>query len=89
MLRIYGFNDGNFDDGTAYGTNFLGVDNVREEWNDLGEYGFPFKVREGFLMIDEHQTAGQDGKLAVITGATLTCPKAVHPADVKFFRMKK
>ena len=88
LLRIYGFEAGNFQAGVDYGTNFLGADHVREEWNDLTEYGFPFKVREEFLIADEHQTMEQEGKLAVVTGATLTCPKAVHPADIKFFRMK-
>jgi len=89
LLRTYGYEADNFQDGVDYGTNFLGVDHVKEEWNDLGEYGFPFKVREEFLMVDEHQTMEQEGKLAVISGATLTCPKAVMGSDIKFFRMKK
>jgi len=89
LLRTYGFDPNNFQAGVDYGTNFLGVDHVKEEWNDLAEYGFPFKVNEGFLMVDEHQTMGQEGKLAVISGATLTCPKAVMGSDIKFFRMNK
>jgi len=89
LLRTYGYEADNYQAGVDYGTNFLGVDHVKEEWNDLSEYGFPFKIKEAFLMLDEHQTMGQEGKLAVTSGATLTCPKAVHPADVKFFRLKK
>ncbi len=41
------------------------------------------------LLMETNPDDPLESKLAVVTGATLTCPKAVHPADVKFFNMKK
>jgi len=89
VSRGYYFNGEDFSDGKDHGLNHITTNEVGNEWNDISEYGFPFKIKENFLQEDFEETQEQEGKLAVISGATLTCPKAVHPADIKFFRMKK
>ena len=89
ISRGYYFHGDDFLYGESVGLNHIATDDVGNGWNDLSQYGFPFKIKENFLMIDEHQTQQQEGKLAVISGATLTCPKAVMGSDVKFFRMNK
>ena len=89
VSRGYYFHEEDFLYGKEVGLNHIATDDVGNQWNDLSEYGFPFKIKESFLMIDEHQTQQQEGKLAVVSGATLTCPKAVMGSDIKFFNMKK
>jgi len=41
------------------------------------------------LLMETNPDNPLESKLAVVTGATLTCPKAVMGSDIKFFNMKK
>lgn len=89
VSRGYYFNDENFLTGKEYGLNHITTNEIGNEWNDLSAYGFPFRIKGEFLEKDFKNTQEQEGKLAVVTGATLTCPKAVMGSDIKFFRMNK
>ncbi len=88
VARGYYFNgEDNFEDGLEVGLNHITTNDIEEgDWTDLSTAGFPFRILDKYL---EEEAECKGGSLAVVTGATLTCPKAVHPADVKFFRMRK
>jgi len=87
VARGYYFNgEETFEDGVELGLNHITTNDIEDSWTDLSTLDFPFKILDSYL---EQEAECADGDLAVVTGATLTCPKAVHPADVKFFRMKK
>ena len=93
VARGYYFNGkGDFEDGVELGLNHITTNDIEEgnedeeDWTDLSTAGFPFKILDSYL---EQEAECTDGDLAVVSGATLTCPKAVMGSDVKFFRMNK
>lgn len=87
VARGYYFNgEENFEDGIELELNHITTNDIEDSWTDLSTLDFPFKILDSYL---EQEAECIDGDLAVVTGATLTCPKAVMGSDIKFFRMNK
>jgi len=83
VSRGYYYNDEDFLNGIENGLNHIATNEIGNEWNDLSAYGLPFRIKGEFLQMDFEANQEQEGKLAVISGATLTCPNAA--ASAPFF----